>query len=81
MGRKRIPGLIVRAGTWHIDKRIFGRRICQSTGTASARRSGTKPRKGDGRGPASSGLRSTALSNLRAGCGEVRAREPAQNEA
>src|SRR5438477_9249167 len=34
MGRKRVPGLIMRAGTWHIDKRIFGRRICQSTGTA-----------------------------------------------
>lgn len=34
MGRKRIPGLIQRAGIWHIDKRIFGRRICRSTGTA-----------------------------------------------
>ena len=34
MGRKRVPGLIMRAGIWHIDKRIFGRRICQSTGTA-----------------------------------------------
>ena len=34
MGRKRVPGLIQRAGIWHIDKRIFGRRICQSTGTA-----------------------------------------------
>jgi integrase len=34
MGRKRAPGLIMRAGQWHIDKRIFGRRICQSTGTA-----------------------------------------------
>ena len=33
MGRKRIPGLIMRAGYWHIDKRLFGRRICQSTGT------------------------------------------------
>jgi integrase len=33
MGRKRVPGLIMRAGTWHIDKRILGRRICQSTGT------------------------------------------------
>ena len=33
MGRKRIPGLIMRAGNWHIDKRLFGRRICQSTGT------------------------------------------------
>ena len=34
MGRKRLPGLIVRAGIWHIDKRIFGRRVCQSTGTS-----------------------------------------------
>jgi integrase len=34
MGRKRVPGLIMRAGQWHIDKRLFGRRICQSTGTA-----------------------------------------------
>jgi integrase len=34
MGRKQIPGLIKRAGTWHIDKRLRGRRICQSTGTA-----------------------------------------------
>ena len=34
MGRKRLPGLIMRAGIWHIDKRIFGRRVCQSTGTS-----------------------------------------------
>lgn len=34
MGRKRIPGLVMRGGVWHIDKRIRGRRICQSTGTA-----------------------------------------------
>jgi integrase len=34
MGRKRVPGLIMRAGIWHIDKRLFGRRVCQSTGTA-----------------------------------------------
>jgi integrase len=33
MGRKRLPGLIQRAGIWHIDKRLFGRRVCQSTGT------------------------------------------------
>ena len=33
MGRKRLPGLIMRAGVWHIDKRICGRRVCQSTGT------------------------------------------------
>ena len=34
MGRTKIPGLIKRAGVWHIDKRIGGRRLCQSTGTA-----------------------------------------------
>jgi hypothetical protein len=34
MGRKRVSGLILRAGIWHIDKHLFGRRICQSTGTA-----------------------------------------------
>ena len=34
MGRKTIPGLLMRAGIWHIDKVIFGRRVCQSTGTS-----------------------------------------------
>jgi len=34
MGRKRTPGLVRRQGLWHIDKRIGGRRVCQSTGTA-----------------------------------------------
>ena len=34
MGRKRIPGLVRRGGIWHIDKRIGGRRVCQSTGSA-----------------------------------------------
>ena len=33
MGRKRNPGLIRRDGIWHIDKRIGGRRVCQSPGT------------------------------------------------
>jgi len=32
MARKKTPGLIKRAGVWHIDKHIGGRRICQSTG-------------------------------------------------
>jgi integrase len=32
MGRKKIPGLINRQGTWHIDKVIRGRRVCESTG-------------------------------------------------
>ena len=34
MGRKRSPGLFKRKGIWHIDKQIYGRRICQSTGSA-----------------------------------------------
>lgn len=34
MGRKATPGLKKRAGTWHIDKRIGGRRICQSCETS-----------------------------------------------
>ena len=33
MGRKRNPGLQKRAGRWIVDKRIGGRRICQSAGT------------------------------------------------
>lgn len=33
MGRKKTPGLVKRGGIWHIDKRISGRRICQSTGS------------------------------------------------
>ena len=33
MGRKKVPGLTQRDGIWHIDKRIGGRRVCQSTGT------------------------------------------------
>jgi hypothetical protein len=33
MGRKRTPGLVNRGGLWHIDKNIYGRRVCQSTGT------------------------------------------------
>jgi integrase len=35
MGRKRTPGLYKRNGLWHVDKCIHGRRICQSTETAS----------------------------------------------
>ena len=32
MGRRRTPGLINRGGTWHIDKKIRGQRLCESTG-------------------------------------------------
>jgi len=34
MGRKKVPGLVRRGGIRHVDKVIFGRRICQSTGAA-----------------------------------------------
>ena len=78
MGRKRVPGLIMRAGIWHIDKRILGRRICQSTGTDQLEEAETAPRESDGRDPASAGLWCQALSNLRAGRGQVCAGEPAQ---
>ena len=33
MGRKRTPGLYKRGEAWHIDKTVFGRRLCESTGT------------------------------------------------
>ena len=35
MGRKKAPGLRFRGGVWHVDKRIGGRRVCESTGAAS----------------------------------------------
>ena len=34
MGRKRTPGLYKRRGTWNIDKKVFGRRLCESTGAS-----------------------------------------------
>jgi integrase len=30
---RRPPGLLLRGGVWHIDKVIYGKRICESTGT------------------------------------------------
>jgi integrase len=30
---RRTPGLLLRSGVWHIDKVIYGKRICASTGT------------------------------------------------
>jgi integrase len=32
MGRKRMPGLVKRGNTWHINKKVGGVRICESTG-------------------------------------------------
>ncbi len=34
MGRKRMSGLVNRDGKWHIDKKVDGVRICESTGTS-----------------------------------------------
>jgi integrase len=34
MGRKRTPGLYKRGDTWHIDKRVFGSRLCESCNTS-----------------------------------------------
>ncbi|MDQ8039649.1 MAG: site-specific integrase, partial [Rickettsiella sp.] len=33
MGRKRCPGLVKRGNIWHINKKIKGTRISESTGT------------------------------------------------
>jgi len=35
MGKQKIPGLKKIGDIWHIDKRVDGRRICESTGTSS----------------------------------------------
>ncbi len=40
MGRKRQHRLVVRAGIWNVDKRILGRKFCQSTGTAKLEEAG-----------------------------------------
>src|ERR1700742_5195300 len=37
MGRnikRRMSGLLLRGGVWHIDKVIYGTRVCESTGTS-----------------------------------------------
>lgn len=34
MARKRTPGLYKREGVWHIDKKILGHRLCESTRTS-----------------------------------------------
>jgi len=35
MGKKRIPGLQKIGSVWHIDKRVNGNRLCESTGTSN----------------------------------------------
>src|SRR6267154_4223298 len=30
---RRTPGLLLRGAIWHIDKVIYGKRICESSGT------------------------------------------------
>jgi hypothetical protein len=34
MAQRKPPGLTMRGGIWHIDKDIYGTRICESTGTS-----------------------------------------------
>ncbi|NKB46515.1 MAG: tyrosine-type recombinase/integrase [Legionellales bacterium] len=34
MGRKRTPGLYKRGESWHIDKKTYGRRLCESCHTS-----------------------------------------------
>ncbi len=34
MGHKKMPGLVKRYGSWHINKVVDGVRICESTGTS-----------------------------------------------
>ena len=38
MGRNRYPGLRARAGIWHIEKQILGRKIHESTGTGDLKK-------------------------------------------
>ncbi|MES2998977.1 MAG: site-specific integrase [Pseudomonadota bacterium] len=35
MGRKKMPGLVKRGNIWHINKKVNGRRISESTGSGS----------------------------------------------
>ena len=37
MGQRKPPGLTLRGGVWHIDKDVYGTRICKSTGTGDLR--------------------------------------------
>ena len=37
MGLQKPPGLTLRGEVWHIDKDIYGTRICESTGTSDLR--------------------------------------------
>jgi integrase len=34
MAQRKPPGLTLRGGVWHIDKDLYGTRICESTGTS-----------------------------------------------
>ena len=37
MGQRKPPGLTLRGAVWHIDKDVYGTRICESTGTGDLR--------------------------------------------
>jgi hypothetical protein len=36
--QRRTPGLLLRGGVWHIDKIIYAKQICESTGTRDRNR-------------------------------------------
>jgi len=38
MGQRKPPGLTLRGEVWHIDKDVYGTRICESTGTSDLRK-------------------------------------------
>ena len=38
MGRKRVPGLIMRAGIWHVDKRIAGGEFAKALAQLTSRK-------------------------------------------
>jgi integrase len=38
MAHGRPPGLTLRGAVWHIDKEIYGKRVCESTGTSELKK-------------------------------------------
>ena len=78
MGRKKVPGLVIRGNLWHVDKVVFGRRICQSTGTARLEDAEGMLAKVMEEARLAQTARHTACSYVRAGCSQICAGEPTQ---
>jgi len=55
MAKSKTTGLIKWGDTWHIDKRVNGVSICESTDTGRIRGSRTVPRGPDHRTPPGKG--------------------------